>query len=129
METKTDLVAQVAEARMTIDHGNGVTENCLRWPPLSRECWCSGLADSQQIIETCNAPNHHCNAGRVPDCSLEKVFAAAVKDGVHHIDIDYEDDRIYVVFTPDGKSQDDDDLPFGLSSDLELAAIAALLAT
>ncbi len=92
----------------------------LRWPTLS---------DKQDVMVYAAGKEPEMHWRRVAAVTLEKVFAAARAEGVNHIRILYEEDRIHVIFTPEPKSHHDDDLPFGLSDDVEKAACAALLAT
>lgn len=131
----SDVIQQVAEAKCprcrNIDPKglvwNHICDECqgigLRWPPLSRECGSTFRSHVDRDLPCCNG------SGRVADVTLEKVFAAARAEGVNHIAILYEEDRIQVIYTPESKSHYDDDLPFGLSDDLEKAACAALLVT
>lgn len=65
--------------------------------------------------------------GRVFAPTLEVVLEAAVATGVHHIEIDYDNDAIYVEFVPTGCSEGDMGLPEGKSKISLLEAVKAAL--
>ena len=94
----------------------------LKYPMLSQEC---AFTETSVGLKCFNFSLDHVH-GRVPNVTLETLLAAARSQGIHHIDIDYENNWVYIELTPEGHSPDEFDLPHG-QADTDIDALANAL--
>ncbi len=122
-----ECICHVGEQSICDCHCQGTKR---QWPILSDKCkYCVGKGTRQTKGQFSGAriPCWDCTDGYVTDVTLEKIIEIITKEGVHHYDIDYDNDRVYITLVPEGKSADEDDLPYGIGDTLLEAFCKALL--
>ncbi len=148
-----NVIKEIAEFSCTCvchwaDDGVPCDCHCLgtkrEWPKLSDVCrWCKGKGERELGYptkyeidgtptqgfwhKTGTEPCLDCTEGRTAAVMLEKITEIITNEGIHHYDVDYENDGIDVELVPTGRAGGEDDLPYGYGETLLEAFCAALI--